>query len=191
MKPTNEKVGIELRHMVTDTMNTWYFNEHSVPAQSYIDDRIDSIFDKKEQIVKKHDLPTKDNGTVDYQAVPDEKEDVIITLSELNKKILKLRMDGLACILKLKGELPEDYDNEREYLEEHIGSYDVIPVIKNFFSQHFGSSTVSHADGSKPLILFRKPNGETIDPMKELEEARQKADEKRQTGSESKSSSTD
>lgn len=169
---TTEKVGIDLLHMVTGEMVTWYFSEHSVPAASYVNERVQELVEQHNSLVKEHDLPLNEDQTINFDEVAKDKEHVVDQINEINRQILKLQMDGISCILEPRDPLPEGYANKRELLEECIGSYEVIPMIKHLFFQHAGSSITSPAHG-KPLILFRR-NGKTIDPMKELHQARKK-----------------
>lgn len=162
MKPTNEAVIIQLRHMASGREIAWQMSPHAVPAVYYIDERIEELRASHAGIVEQHDLPKTEQGTVDIFKVEDDA--IIEQLSAINKKIMKLKIDALVSVLDPVEDLPEGYDTKRDLIEECIGSHEVIPTIMGFFSKH-SASTISSAGRGSSLIRFEKPGGESIDPL--------------------------
>lgn len=165
MKATNEKIRIQLQHAVTGKMYEWKFKEHSVPAQSYLAIRIEDLRTRHSNLVEKHNLPKDEDGYVDFKQI--DKPDVVEEMIEINRKILKHDMDRLSMVVELSDPLPDGYENQRELLEECIGSYEVIPKLMSVFMERSGSITSSPGRGTSP-IRFLRPNGEEYDPFKEM-----------------------
>lgn len=150
MKQTNDKAIIRLMHMPTGNYVDWEISSHAVPAVNYIQSRVEKKREQLDTYIDEHDIDLKDKNA-------DTDPDQVIEISRMNGEIISLKMDALACILEPKQDLPDGTD-KREYLEECIGSYEMITEIMNFFSEHFVSTIKSHGR-SRPLLQILDEKG--------------------------------
>lgn len=154
MKQTNDRALLKLLHAPTGEYTQWIISENSTPAVHYINERVTELQKKQQAYFETHGIDPSKPGWTD--SLDDEQVEKITSMSS---QINRLKMDALCSILEPKEEIPEEYANKREYLEQCISDYSVIPAIMDFFSEYSASSTGSHKP-SRPPILIETESGQ-------------------------------